>query len=147
MQIAFHAVLAERAGRFEMQDVIDGICRKMIRRHSHVFGEDVVADEQALKVLWARNKAEEQQATGATVERSVTIGRVPQTVQASGLLKRAAKAGLDTAGAFDEAAAALEACRSVAEQDEPNGCAARETAAGALLAAAVAVCRELEVEP
>ena len=39
LQVAFHSRMAEQAGHFSLQDVIDGITRKMIRRHPHVFGE------------------------------------------------------------------------------------------------------------
>lgn len=37
-QIIFHAQLAKEKGLFTMADVIDGLCRKIIRRHPHVFG-------------------------------------------------------------------------------------------------------------
>ena len=39
MQVVFHARMAEEAGMFSMQDVIDGITEKLIRRHPHVFGD------------------------------------------------------------------------------------------------------------
>ena len=38
LQVVFHASLAEDGGRFTLDDVADGICKKMIYRHPHVFG-------------------------------------------------------------------------------------------------------------
>ena len=37
-QVVFHARMAEEAGDFDFEDVADGICEKMVRRHPHVFG-------------------------------------------------------------------------------------------------------------
>ena len=38
MQVAFHAQIEQEAGRFTWQDVCDGVCRKLIERHPHIFG-------------------------------------------------------------------------------------------------------------
>lgn len=40
LQVMFHAQLAEEEGLFTIEDVIEGVCSKMIRRHPHVFGEE-----------------------------------------------------------------------------------------------------------
>ncbi|OYW86495.1 MAG: nucleoside triphosphate pyrophosphohydrolase, partial [Sphingobium sp. 32-64-5] len=40
LQTVFHARIAEEAGHFAYQDVIDAICAKMTRRHPHIFGDD-----------------------------------------------------------------------------------------------------------
>src|SRR5688572_21864765 len=39
LQVVFHSRMAEEAGHFAMQNVIDGICDKMMRRHPHIFGD------------------------------------------------------------------------------------------------------------
>lgn len=51
MQVVFHGQLAEEEGRFSLEDIIDGISRKMIHRHPHVFGTTPVqeTDWEALK--------------------------------------------------------------------------------------------------
>lgn len=58
MQIVFHARMAEEAGKFDLQDVIDEVVDKLIRRHPHVFGEthvdnsdDVLRNWEAIKKL------------------------------------------------------------------------------------------------
>lgn len=61
MQVVMHAQIAEEEGLFTMDDVIQGIIDKMIRRHPHVFG-DVSADtpDEVLK-HWEAIKAQEKQ--------------------------------------------------------------------------------------
>jgi ATP diphosphatase len=60
LQVVFHAEMAEEQGRFDFGDVVEGITRKLIRRHPHVFGDarDLSSDE--VKGLWSRIKAEEK---------------------------------------------------------------------------------------
>jgi len=59
-QIVFHARIAEEAGLFSMQDVVDGIAEKMVRRHPFVFGE--ISAEETLAVLgnWETRKLAEK---------------------------------------------------------------------------------------
>ena len=50
MQVAFHAQIEQEAGRFSWQQVCDGVCRKLIERHPHIFGGDTsIKDWDALK--------------------------------------------------------------------------------------------------
>lgn len=55
-QVVFHSQLAKEAGTFTMDDVIASICKKMIRRHPHVFGEQ--KGEQPLS--WEELKKQER---------------------------------------------------------------------------------------
>ncbi|MDE5616547.1 MAG: hypothetical protein K2I78_02015 [Clostridia bacterium] len=60
LQSVFHCAIAEDGGEFDLEDVLSGICRKLIDRHTHIFG-DVVANtpEEALKA-WDAAKAKEK---------------------------------------------------------------------------------------
>ena len=60
LQVVMHAQIAKEEGLFTMEDVIDGVSEKMIRRHPHVFA-DVAADtpEEALR-SWESVKAKEK---------------------------------------------------------------------------------------
>ena len=56
LQVMLHSQIAKEEGAFTIEDVVDGVCRKMIRRHSHVFGdvkvnsvEEGLALENAIK--------------------------------------------------------------------------------------------------
>src|SRR6202022_3577517 len=48
----FHSVLAEKAGRFTISDVIESVHTKMVRRHPHVFGDTSAADSAAVLKNW-----------------------------------------------------------------------------------------------
>lgn len=49
LQIVFHASIAKDAGRFDINSICDGICKKLIYRHPHVFS-DVVADTSDVEI-------------------------------------------------------------------------------------------------
>ena len=50
LQVVYHAQLASEAGLFDFGDVVDGITRKMIRRHPHVFGDAEARSAGSAKV-------------------------------------------------------------------------------------------------
>ncbi|MDY2698747.1 MAG: MazG family protein [Lachnospiraceae bacterium] len=52
LQVVLHAQIAEEEGLFTLEDVICGISDKMIRRHPHVFGEDMVSDSGEVLTKW-----------------------------------------------------------------------------------------------
>ena len=60
MQIVFHCALAEERGDFDMNDVIAGITKKMIRRHPHVFGDAKADSPEEVLRLWQQIKKEER---------------------------------------------------------------------------------------
>ena len=63
LQVVYHAQMASETERFDFNDVVDAIARKMIRRHPHVFG-DASRDEFLTTNLWQRIKAEERAERG-----------------------------------------------------------------------------------
>lgn len=70
LQVVYHARMAEEAGAFDFADVTDGVTRKMLRRHPHVFG---TPDERAAglqKGMWERIKAEERAEKAAAKEQA-----------------------------------------------------------------------------
>lgn len=56
LHIVFYAKLGQEAGTFTMSDVLDGINKKLIERHPHVFGDTMVADEHEVKENWEKIK-------------------------------------------------------------------------------------------
>ena len=65
LQVVYHSQLAQEQGAFALPDVIDGITRKMIRRHPHVFGDEAARSAGAAKGFWEKIKAEEKSAAGS----------------------------------------------------------------------------------
>ena len=93
MQIVFHARMAEEAGCFSMQDVIDGITQKLIRRHPHVFGDVTVRDADEVLQNWDAIKRAEKKD-----RKSVLDGvpkDLPSLMAAYKLQSKAAKVGFD----------------------------------------------------
>lgn len=93
MQIVFHARMAEEAGYFSMQDVIDGITEKLIRRHPHVFGDVSVKDAGEVLVNWEAIKRAEKK------DRKSVLDGVPKDLPALmasyKLQNKASKVGFD----------------------------------------------------
>ena len=65
LQAVYHARLAEEQSAFTLNDVIEGVTAKMIRRHPHVFGDDAARSAGAAKGFWEKIKAEERLAKAA----------------------------------------------------------------------------------
>ncbi len=65
--IIFYGKLGERENRFQLVDIIDGICQKLVRRHPHVFGEVKVASADEVVANWNTIKQQEKaKATSTT---------------------------------------------------------------------------------
>lgn len=60
LQVVMHAQIAEEEGLFTMDDVIQGIHEKMIRRHPHVFGDETVSDSEEVLDKWSDIKKKEK---------------------------------------------------------------------------------------
>ncbi len=107
-QIVFYSQIAREEGQFDFQDVAQGICDKMVRRHPHVFADAEVTDEAQLRQAWEQNKAEERAAGRQAAEASQMDGvarALPALIRAEKLQKRAARVGFDwpdAQGAFDK---------------------------------------------
>jgi ATP diphosphatase len=65
LQVAYHARMAEEIGAFAFGDVVEAITTKMIRRHPHVFGDEVARAAGAAKGFWEKIKAEEKRERAA----------------------------------------------------------------------------------
>jgi MazG family protein len=96
LQVIFHAILAEEAGRFTISDVIESVHTKMIRRHPHVFGEVAATTSAAVLKNWEDIKRQER--AGEGLEDSVLAGvprSLPAVLEAYQLTRRASNAGFD----------------------------------------------------
>jgi nucleoside triphosphate diphosphatase len=94
-QVVFHARMAEEAGAFDFAAVVAGICAKMLRRHPHVFGDQLVADSAAQTQRWEEIKRAEREADGdASLLAGVPLG-LPALSRAAKFGRRAATVGFD----------------------------------------------------
>ena len=60
LQVLLHAEIASESGAFTMEDVIQGLSEKMVRRHPHVFGDVKVHSPEEGLALWKSIKMEEK---------------------------------------------------------------------------------------
>jgi MazG family protein len=107
LQPVYHAQMASEEGSFTFDDVVEGVVRKMIRRHPHVFGDDQARSAGVAKGFWEANKAKEREALGKPRD-GVLAGvplALPGLTRALKLQAKAAKVGFDwpdTAHVYDK---------------------------------------------
>lgn len=93
MQVVFHGRMAEEAGAFSMEDVVQGVVEKLVRRHPHVFGQVQASDAGAALVSWEAMKKLEKK------ERKHILDGVPKDLPAlmaaQKLQSKASKVGFD----------------------------------------------------
>lgn len=60
LHVMFHSKLAQKKGVFDIEDVIDGLIKKLKRRHPHVFGTEKVTSARQIIRNWEKIKARER---------------------------------------------------------------------------------------
>lgn len=97
LQVIFHSELAREKGDFSLWDVIDGITRKIYRRHPHVFQQEKLADARAVSRRWQEIKLQEKGKQGkqGKHERLALPPGLPALIQAQKIQKRVAALGFD----------------------------------------------------
>src|SRR6202046_4946427 len=124
LQVVFHARMAEEQDAFAFGDVVDAICRKMIRRHPHVFADkDGRLTPSDVKGAWDRIKAEEkaeraarrplEKTTGKSLLSGVKAGQ-PALTRAMELQRKASSVGSD----WNDPRAVLHKIREEADEIE-----------------------------
>ena len=145
LQVVFHASLEEDAGRFDLDDVADGICKKLIFRHPHVFGTAAADTSEEVLVNWEALKRQEkgQQTTADAMD--AVARSLPALWRADKLQSKAAKAGFefaDVSGALDKLDEEMRELREAAERGTNFS-----EELGDVLFAAVKAGRFLNVDP
>ena len=97
-QVVCQARIAEEAGAFAFDDVVESICDKLERRHPHVFGTMRADSAAQVSQAWEAQKAHERAARGGGgVLDGVAVG-LPALTRAGKLGQRAARVGFDWPG-------------------------------------------------
>jgi MazG family protein len=97
LQAVFYAQMAKDEGRFSIDDSLDAICEKLIRRHPHVFADGDAKTPDAVKVRWDQIKSEEKKERGDAPKPLLdTVPRAtPALVEAQQIASKAAGVGFD----------------------------------------------------
>ncbi|MCI2106191.1 MAG: nucleoside triphosphate pyrophosphohydrolase [Intestinimonas sp.] len=145
LQVVFHAQMEKEAGRFDLNDVADGICKKLIYRHPHVFGDVTVSGSGEVLSNWEELKRREKGQTTRADSMDAVAKSLPGLWRAEKMQKKARKAGFDwpdVSGALDKLEEEAKELRS-AVQDDTN--VTEEL--GDVLFAAVNVARFTDTDP
>lgn len=142
LQVAFHSRMAEQSGYFALQDVIDGITQKMVRRHPHIFGEGVSREDghkhwEAIKAAERADRDPDPSALAGVAQ------ALPALLRAEKLQKRAARTGFDwpdTKGVVAKIEEELQEVHEAASHEE------HQEEIGDLLFAVVNLARHLKVD-
>ena len=145
MQVVFHADIAERAGNFNLDDIADATCKKLIRRHPHVFGDVRAKNGDESIVFWEDIKQKEKHHESTSDDMRSVAHCLPALWRAEKIQGKAAKVGFDWpnyTGALDalrtelkELEQAIEAGSNVDEE------------LGDLLFSAVNLARFFDIDP
>lgn len=160
-QITFFARVAKERGEFTIDDVINQVHEKMVRRHPHVFGEAKADDSAEVLRNWEAIKAEEKRLAGKGLGESEKLSilngvstRAPALMEAHQLSTKATRVGFDWQSVedifeklheeVDELRAAIDAHKST--EDEADHVRVREEI-GDLLFVVTNIARHMSVEP
>lgn len=135
MQVAFHAQIEQEAGHFTWQQVCDGVCRKLIERHPHIFGGDTSIKD------WDALKNKEKGRLTLQDDLASVPQALPALMRAAKLQKRAARYGVEVTA---DAAAVAQSAQTAQDTANPQVAA---QAVGQMLFAAVALARKAGVDP
>lgn len=95
LQVVFHAQIAEEEGRFNIDDITNAICEKMIRRHPHVFADGDAKTADDVLVKWEEIKKEEKGDESAADTLMSVSSYLPSLIYAKKVQKKASKVGFD----------------------------------------------------
>ena len=139
LQVVYHARIAEELGHFAIDDVIDGISAKMIRRHPHIFGD--APESPGWETLKAAERGEKHDDKSALAH---VASALPALKRSEKLQKRAARVGFDWPDASGPRAKIYE---ELAEMDEAGSHEERANELGDLLFSVVNYARHLGIDP
>jgi len=160
-QITFFARVAQERGEFNIDDVIDEVHAKMVRRHPHVFGDTEAGDSAEVLRNWEAIKAEEKRAAGkgpeGTENASILDGvstKAPALMEAHQISTKVARVGFDWKNVeqiFEKMHEELDELREAmsahaGSNDEADHTRVREEL-GDLLFVITNIARRLNVEP
>ena len=91
LHIVFYAKIGAEQNQFTLEEVINGVCEKLIFRHPHIYGDVVVKDEEDVKRNWEKLKLKE----GKTSVLGGVPKALPATIKAMRLQEKAKQVGFE----------------------------------------------------
>ena len=147
LQVVFHARIEQEQGVFDFDAVCDTICKKLIFRHPHVFGDVAVDDTAQVLANWEELKKKEKGQQSVSDAMEAVARSLPALWRAEKVQGKAAKAGFDwhePNGALDKLGEELAELQAAMDAGEA---AHIEEELGDLLFTAVNLARKLDIDP
>lgn len=116
LQVVFHSRMAEESDSFNIDDVADGVCKKLIYRHPHIFADTSVKDSNEVLKNWDELKKKEKGQKSASDSVSAVSKALPALVRASKIQAKAAKVGFDFDDSFMAFEKVTEECKEVLDE-------------------------------
>tara|TARA_B110000879_G_scaffold155365_1_gene200806 strand:+ start:9615 stop:10385 length:771 start_codon:yes stop_codon:yes gene_type:complete len=91
LHMVFYSKIADEKGAFDITDVLNEICDKLVHRHPHIYGDVEVADEEEVKANWEQLKLKE----GKTSVLQGVPKSLPAMVKANRIQEKARGVGFD----------------------------------------------------
>lgn len=142
MHIIFYSKIAQEENHFQIQDVINGICEKLIQRHPHIYGDVKVENAEDVKKNWERIKLKE----GKKGVMSGIPGTMPSLIKSMRIQEKAAKVGFEWENRDDVWKKVEEEKSELLEALEQKDNASAEAEAGDLLFSIVNYIRFLKID-
>lgn len=149
LQVLFYAEMAREAGHFSIDEVVENLNAKLVRRHPHVFGNAVATESDAVLRNWEQIKKEEKK-TDDTKQASL-LDDIPRTMpammEAGKIGSRLAKVGFDwpeVGGLIDKIAEELDELREANDEKSASGI---EEEFGDLMFTTANLARQLKLDP
>lgn len=146
LQVVFHSEMESEKSSFDFSDVCDGICKKLIERHPHVFADIDVKDSAEVLVNWEEIKSKTKNRKTQT-EKMLSVPReLPALMRSEKLQEKAAKVGFDwsdVSGAFEKLQEETEELKEALEKNDRENMTEE---LGDLLFSAVNVSRFIKVD-
>ncbi|KJF27254.1 nucleotide pyrophosphohydrolase [Clostridium aceticum] len=147
LQVIFHSQIAKERDVFTMEDVVRGICEKLIFRHPHVFkGEKADTSKEAIQT-WEQQKQQEKQIKSIADSMTKIPKELPALLKAEKVQKKAANVGFDWDKLEDVVHKVKEELQEVLEAEEAKDADKIKEEAGDLIFAVVNLTRFLKVNP
>lgn len=143
LQVVFHACIEQENNVFDINDVADGVCKKLIYRHPHVFSKTDVSSTEEILTNWDALKQKEKNQKTVTDSLKSVARSLPSLIRAEKIQKKAAKAGFD----WQNVNQAIDKVREELDEIQNANESTVNEEVGDMLFAAVNVARMLKVEP
>ena len=95
LQVMFHSRIAEEEGRFTVDDVYTGVCKKMIERHPHIFGDVTVKTVDDVLTNWDAIKQNSKNRTSLQEQLDGVCKALPALMLASKYISKCTKNGIE----------------------------------------------------